>query len=469
IPVIHLDDIIYADTEVLAVLKPGGDPEEPEDYELVRGWRLLDFPAEQSVNVTAESDVTIEAFVGGAAAAVSGGAVAASGAVGLAIGRNLVGVGDAGMHRTHAYIADSEIIASGDILVQAHASEDISADVVAGSVAIAVGIGGAIAGAGANVENRIASSVQAFARDSDLYAFGDIDILAHSDSRIDKATAAGAAVSASLGAASIAVSIVDNSIANDVDAYIRSTGDVNEVKADGDLTVRADVAEARIVAEAATASVSAGLVGLSGGGIGINNLIANAVDSRIEGNLLVETAGHVSVEADENAYLGGRAVSLAVSFSLGAAVGASDVINTAASTINASITGATVISRGQFDAGGNLVGDINVHANSDLDINNTDTAGISASLVGVTVNLASAVARNIVSAGIRGADISAENGTVRVVAEADNAAEAKAMGGAVGALAVGAMKAQTMLGSMNLDVEEVVADIGDDTVIKSGA
>ncbi|MCZ7598733.1 MAG: hypothetical protein M5U09_14715 [Gammaproteobacteria bacterium] len=176
IPVIHLDDIIYADTEVLAVLKPGGDPENPDDYELVRGWRLLDFPAEQSVNVTAESDVTIEAFVGGAAAAVSGGAVAASGAVGLAIGRNLVGVGDAGMHRTHAYIADSEIIASGDILVQAHASEDIEADVVAGSVAIAVGIGGAIAGAGANVENRVASSVQAFARDSDLYAFGDIDI-----------------------------------------------------------------------------------------------------------------------------------------------------------------------------------------------------------------------------------------------------------------------------------------------------
>ncbi|MCZ7598734.1 MAG: hypothetical protein M5U09_14720 [Gammaproteobacteria bacterium] len=167
-----------------------------------------------------------------------------------------------------------------------------------------------------------------------------------------------------------------------MDAYISSTGDVNEVKADGDLTVRADVAEARIVAEAATASVSAGLVGLSGGGIGINNLVANSVDSRIDGNLLVETAGHVNVEADENAYLGGRAVSLAVSFSLGAAVGASDVINTAASTINASITGATVISRGQFDAGGRLVGDINVHANSDTDINNTDTAGISASLVG---------------------------------------------------------------------------------------
>ena len=69
-------------------------------------------------------------MVGGAAAAVSGGLVAVSGAVGLAIGRNLIGTGYAGAQETNAYIEDSEVIASGDIGIGANASETIEADEV---------------------------------------------------------------------------------------------------------------------------------------------------------------------------------------------------------------------------------------------------------------------------------------------------------------------------------------------------
>ena len=175
------------------------------------------------------------------------------------------------------------------------------------------------------------------------------------------------------------------------------------------------------------------------------------------GNVIVATAGDIEVKADENTYLSAEALSIAASFSLGAAVGASVVNNIADSDIEATITNADVTTFGNVD----------VIANSDLNINNTDTAGISGSLVGVTVNSANAVAKNTVKAGIHAAQIHAETGAVSVKAITDNDAEAQAVGGAVGALAVGAMLADTTLGTAA--EEEVVAEIGDNTVIHSAS
>jgi hypothetical protein len=465
IPVINLDEIIYSESEVIFVLKAGATAgsTDPNDYDAVPGWRLLEYGAIQDVNVTASNTSAIDTLVGGVAAAVSGGMVAASGAVGVAIGRNVIGdpdtLSEVGEQVTKAYIADSAVIASGDIMVDASASETIEADVFAGSVAIAVGIGAAIAGAGAELSNYINSDVQAYVSNSDLAAMDDISVLATSNSQINKAQSLGVAVSGSLGAASVAISLVDNTIANDVDAYITSTGATNSIMADGDLTILADVTNARIVAAAETASVSVGLVGLSGGGIDINNIVRNTINADLTGNLDVATAGDVLVRADENTYMSGEALSIAASFSLGAAVGAAEVRNTADSDIEAAITNAKVTT----------FGDVDVIANSVLNINNTDTAGISGSLVGVTVNKAIAVAQNTVKAGIRGAEILAETGTVTIKAEADNDANATAVGGAAGAIAVGAMKAETRLGGTGAEstLEEVVADIGSNTVIRS--
>ena len=249
----------------------------------------------------------------------------------------MIGTGETGAQLTTAYIDNSDVIASGDITINASASETIEADVFAGSVAIAAGIGGAIAGAGAELSNSVSSDVSAFVLNSDLAAIGDIDVIALSSTGIDKAQSLGVAIAASLGAASVAVSLVDNTIANDVDAFIDSTGVGNSIMADGNLTVLADVTDARIVAAAETASVSAGLVGLSGGGINITNLVSNTVNADLKGNLVVEILGDIEVKADENAYLSAEALSLAASFSLGAAVGASVVRNTADSDIEATL------------------------------------------------------------------------------------------------------------------------------------
>ena len=374
----------------------------------------------------------------------------------MAIGRNLIGTGDAGPQQTNAYIEDSSVIASGDIAIDASASETIDATVFAGSVAIAIGIGGAIAGAGAALVNDISSDVQAFARDSDLGAMGDISVTATSDTEIENAEALGVAASTGLGAATVAVSVVKNTIDNDVFAFISDTDGVQDlISADGDLTILADVTDASIIAAAETASVSAGAVGMSGGGIRIDNVVRNTVDADLAGNLSVNTAGDIEVNARENAYLSAEAISVAASFSLGSAVGDSVVSNTADSDIEATITGADVTT----------FGDIDVLAESRLDIDHTDTAGISGSLVGVSLNSASAVAKNTVKAGIHGGEILAETGTVTISAEADNAVNASAMGGAVGALAVGAMQAETKLGTAA--EEEVVAEIGNLTVIRS--
>ncbi len=455
-PVIHLDSLIYENTEVVAVLKPGATPPyTATDYDLVRGWRLLDFGTSQDVRVSASNTSSIDSLVGGAAAAVSGGMVAVSGAVGMAIARNMIGAGAAGTHETYAYIEDSDVIASGDISISAAAQETIEADVFAGSVALAVGIGGAAAGAGASVINHISSDVQAYAKNSDLGAVGDIDVLATSSSNIKHSDAIGVAVSGGLVGASIAVSLNENTIDNTVAAFISSTGAQNTISADGDLSIIADVTLAKIKASAETASVSAGAYGISGGGINIDNVVRNNVDAGLQGNLKVDTAGDIEVKADENTEMSAKAISVTASFSLGAAVGASVISNLADSDIEARITDAAITS----------FGDIDVIANSDLDISDTDTAGIAGSLIGVTVNTANASARNTVKASISGANIHADGGTVTVKAMAENAAEAAAKGGAVGAIAVGAMVAETHLGTAA--EEEVVASIGDNTFIRS--
>ncbi|HSC16943.1 MAG TPA: hypothetical protein VLI71_17570, partial [Gammaproteobacteria bacterium] len=459
VPVLRLDQAIYALTAIPKVSPPNpGDPDDPANYDFVPAWRLLEFGAHQSVNVSAENNATIDTLVGGAAGAVAGGMGAVAGSIGVAIGRNLIGTGSAGAQATNAYVENSEVIASGDVTVHADASETIEADVFAGSVAVAIGIGGAIAGAGAELHNLVSSDVQAYALDADLGAMGDIDVLATSSTDITRAEALGVAVSGGLVGFSVSVSVVENTIANDVDAYISSTGDAEEISAGGKLTVLADVGSARIVAAAETASVAVGAVAGSGGGIDIDNTVANTVNAALSGTLLVAIEGGVEVKADESTYLSAEALSVAAAFGFGAAVGAALVSNTADSDIDARISGADVET---------TLGNVDVLATSVVDINNTDTAGISGSFgAGVTTNAAHAIARNTVKAGIYDADVTAENGTVTVEANADNDANSSALGGAVGALAIGAMVSDVTLGTTADN--EVLAEIGTGSVISSG-
>ena len=335
---------------------------ETADFSDASSWQRISRQADianQDINVTANNNTTIDALAGAAAAAVSGGTVAVSGAVGASIARNLIGQNSG--HNTQAYVEESTLTSAGNIVITADAVDRVSTESYSGSVAIAVGIGAGVAGSGAEAESRIASDVGAWGLNATLAAVGDICILANSDSEITKSRAVGVAISASLGAASVAVSLVDSVIENTVKASIDNTD--QSVIAFGEIVVKADAVNAKIDnATAITASVSGGAVGLSGGGIDINNTINNDIDAYLTGDFVVSAGGDFSLIAHENAFISGDATAITASFSLGAALGVALVDNVISSTIDAGVTNTTVGSESTY-----------IHADSEAKIDKTAT------------------------------------------------------------------------------------------------
>ena len=120
------------------------------------------------VNVTLEAQNTssLKATIAGASAAIAGGGkVGASGSIGVALARNLIGWdvdnnNDATISdpaEVRAYIQDSSINASGDLVQTAISENSIDALVLAFSVAIAGGgnAGVALTGAGSSAEKHL--------------------------------------------------------------------------------------------------------------------------------------------------------------------------------------------------------------------------------------------------------------------------------------------------------------------------
>ena len=116
-----------------------------------------------------------------------------------------------------------------------------------------------------------------------------MSFVATGDSQITRTQATGVAVGVAIGlggAVTVAASIVDNLIANVVEASIGSSlpNAVTTVRSGDDITVRADVSDARIVdVGATTASVGVGLFAASGGGIEINGRVDNDVTASLKG------------------------------------------------------------------------------------------------------------------------------------------------------------------------------------------
>ncbi|KPJ80692.1 MAG: hypothetical protein AMJ58_07790, partial [Gammaproteobacteria bacterium SG8_30] len=415
------------------------------------------------VRVDATSESELSALVGAAASAVSGGLVAVSGSVGVAIARNLVGLeevdGTPRQNQVVAYIEDSTIAAAGDVTVHADALERIATDSFAGSVAIAVGIGAAFAGSGATATSRFSTLVDAHIDDSMLQVGGDLTVEAVDDSQITSARAVGASLSVSLGAASVAVSLVDNVIANKVDASIDGTTS-SQVVVGGDVVVESDIAMASIdEVSAVTASVSGGLQGFSGGGIVVDNRIENDVDAGIRGNADVLAFGDVSVHAREEALISADASAVTVSISLGAALGVAVVDSEIRSSIEAAIDVAdehTVMAR-----------NIDVFAESIATIPTTTTAGIAASLSAAADNEAHAKIATSVTAFATGGELKTP-GTLSIRADAENFARTSALGGALGAVAAGGMVSDIELGRVGND-HEVQARIGASTDVMARA
>jgi hypothetical protein len=318
------------------------------------------------------------------------------------------------------------------------------------------------------------TKVHAYIQDSDVHAAGDIEVHAVSDSFVDKAQAIGVAIAAALapsGAAiSIAASIVNNTIANDVQAYLKSAS-AETIEAGGDISVSADAERARIEdVTAVTVSVSGGFFSFSGGGVGLYGTIDNAVSAKIEGPLTVSALGDVDVLANETASVAADATNVAVSISLGAALGVAIVRNRVDSDITASVAGTSNTSRATVNSS-----NTRVRATSTAEIPKTTSVGVSAALVGGAGNESSATVATLVSATTTNATFDS-SGDVTIASSAHNSAESEADGGAFGAIAVGAMVANVRLGrdtfvfpSTVVPVDEIVAAVGDNTTISAGA
>ena len=265
-----------------------------------------------------------------------------------------------------------------------------------------------------------------------VLAIGDVRVQALSDSHIKKADAIGAALSVAVGiggSISVAASIVDNLIRNDVRAYLESTGTTTKIiRAGDDVSVTANARQARIAdISAVTASVSVGLFGVSGGGVDIDNVIDNTVEAHIRGAALSVLAlgvtadpdgedrpGNVTVSANENAYLEADATNVTISVSLGAALGVSLLSNTVSSDIIASVQNATVGSS-----------NTTILANSFADVSKNKTTAVSGSLVAATGNRADTDIATLVKAYTDHATL-VSTGEVLISANADNKARASA-------------------------------------------
>jgi Ca2+-binding RTX toxin-like protein len=461
------------------------------DYSDVTQWKRI----ANDIIVAAQSFSTITAMVGGVSAAVSGGSVAASGSIGVSTLENTV------LNQIAAYIEDSTVSSADDITIGAKAMETVDAVSFSGSLAIAAGPGGALAGCGAEVTNTFMSGVQAYLQDTVAKAVDDIDVTAVSDSEVKKSQAIGVAVAGSLGAASVAASLVDNQISNTVQAYVISpydytlqdqpneisqgdrikldSGDIYEyvdaapltgpvdlstqnyadttqwkqvttsLEAGGDIAVSADVARARMSdVTATTASVTVGVVGLSGGGIDIENTITNNVGAFIGGPVNVEADGDVDVTASEDAYILGDATAVSVSASLGAGLGVALVENQIGSTIQAWVHEATITSE-----------NTRVLADSVADVAKTVSAGVSGSaILGAQGNEANAIINTLVKAYTADATL-ISSGDITISATANNTANTSAKGGAFGAIAVGAMIADVNLGRDYIDGQDVYHNV----------
>ncbi|MBD3646310.1 MAG: hypothetical protein HUJ31_02400, partial [Pseudomonadales bacterium] len=362
-------------------------------------WVLVD-PVNQDVELTATNESSIESLVGAIAASLSGGIAAVAGSVGVSLSNNYIGVDENDARHQNevvTYVTDSTINSAGSLILDSYANERVEAQTFAGSVAIAIGLGAAVAGAGAQTTNEIATSVQAYIDDSDVTVVEDVLIDAVSDSRVVESQTIAGAISVGLVAVSVAVSLVDNDITNDLDAYIISSGG-NTIEAGGDVSVNAEASDANIEkVDAVTASISGGLAGVSGGGIEIDNNVANTVDAKVEGPVtILATEGDVLVNAADHALVRGDAFGLALSISLGAAIGSAVVHNRIGSAVNSKMDGTTVRARNV---------ETTALAISDIDV--TKTAGISGALLAATGNVATATIESTANAVLTNAEVEA--------------------------------------------------------------
>ena len=406
--------------------------------------------AGQNIEVQATSNATVTSLVGAVAASVGVGTTsAASLALGVSLARNLIGFeshlqdsATENASQVRASISNSDVTATdGFIHVFATSNDTVAADAFAGSVAISAGASGvALSGAGVEITNRLGTELQASIQDSDVKTenrvSGNLDVKATSSSEITKANATGVAVAAVIApegvALSIAASIVDNRIVNTVDAFIAGTAE-NRIDVAGSLQVLADSFKANISnANAVTAAVSIGLIGASGGGVDIDNVVANNIHSSISGPLTVTAGSDLNVEATERAAVSANATGITASLAaVSLVIGVSLVDN----EINSSTIAGIGESGHPNDGPGRPIvtaKNIRVNAESVANISRTDSLAIGGGVIGIGVNTANAIVDTTVDASVFNAQLNSSSGNIEVTADSGSTALADVDGYVLG-------------------------------------
>ncbi len=305
----------------------------------------------RDVSITATATPTIHALVVSLSAGLGVGAIGGAVSIGSSTAHNYIGYtlnGSPQSAQVEAYAQYSSIVAVGNISLTATDHSTIDANVDAGSVALAGGgVAIAASGAGANVTNKIATDVKAFSTNSTgagIHAGHDVSLSA-SDTSTITATVVAVSIAGTIGviggSAAVGVSIANNQIGNDVEAYLSSATVTTDA---GNLNISAtENASLSATSAAAAVAVSVSLgASLSGGGAEADATITTTTRAFAQGSTL-NIGGDLNVNAQNNDTA--SAVVVAASAALGIiaiAVSGSVVTGTITPTSQAFVTSTDV-------------------------------------------------------------------------------------------------------------------------------
>ena len=256
------------------------------------------------VGADASATSTITAEIAAVSAAAAGGFVLGAAALGAGVAENDIGYDASGSQDTaqvEAYSTATSVTAGGAFSLNATNGATINADVAAVSAAFSAGlVGDSVAGAGVSATNEVSVATAAYIDNGSANLSdkaGSIDVEAADNSHITvdvEAASLAISVAPESVAVSVTVSTAQNTIDNSVEAYIVNAPDV---RSSGATTVAATEA-ATITATAYAAAVSAGFVGVSGGGAGADNEITTSTQAYMASSSLV--VGALSVTAQDS-------------------------------------------------------------------------------------------------------------------------------------------------------------------------
>ncbi len=240
--------------------------------------------------------------------------------------RNFIGFtpdGDEPRSEVQAYIENSCVTATRDLILDATADQSINSLVVAGSAAIGAGgtAGVAVSGSGVFAENKISVDVKAYINgdgsdNDDDGISADTITLAADDTSSIFAFAGAVSLAASFGgtagvSVSVGVSLAKNMIAGDVEAFIKNA-DEGVTATAGSITLAA-TEMATINAFSGAASFAVGLAGVAGiavagAGAEATNVILVDTNAYVKDSVLT-SSGNIDIDASNTASIDATVIS----------------------------------------------------------------------------------------------------------------------------------------------------------------